>query len=142
MRKTVDKDPFARLYPGPRSAISKFAIAASVLPLGLFVFSLLGRHFFFAELIGNFRCQILFMLIPGAVMLLGLRLWWLAIVNLIAIAWCMVGVVWVYIPLNQPAPGNEQLKVMSFNVLGRNSDHERVVSLIEKIDPDVLTILE
>jgi endonuclease/exonuclease/phosphatase (EEP) superfamily protein YafD len=54
----------------------------------------------------------------------------------------MVGVVWIYVPLEQPGPGSETLKVMSFNVLVRNSEYQEVSDLIKQIDPDVVAFLE
>ena len=129
-------------YRRPSSIVSKFAAVVFTLPILLFVFSLLGRYFFFAELICNFRCQILCLLIPGAVMLLVFRRWWLGSINLIAIVWCMFGVVWIYIPVDRPTPGSETLRVMSFNVLTTNSRYEEVLGQIKTTDPDVVTILE
>ena len=142
MTTAADEDQAIRLYPGTGSVLSKLTVALAVLTLGLFVFSLLGRYFFFAELIGNFRCQILFLLVPTALLTLGMRHWWLGAGLLVAVAWCMIGVVWIYLPMPQPTPGANRLKVMSFNVLAGNSDYESVNRLIRETDPDVIAFLE
>ncbi len=142
MRDTLDKNPAGRNFRHAPSVASRFALAMLLSPLALFVFSLLGRYFFLAELVCNFRCQILWLLIPSTLILLALRRWWLGGLNVIAIAWCMVGVVWIYLPSEPLQPANETLKVMSFNVLVRNSEYQEVIESIHRIDPDVVSILE
>jgi endonuclease/exonuclease/phosphatase (EEP) superfamily protein YafD len=142
MSETSVQDPPAQLLPGLGSLISNFAIAISLVPLGLFVFSLLGRYFYFAELVGNFRCQIMLLLIPFALLALGIRRWWLSGLILAALFWSMIGIVWVYLPGYQASPGPEKLKIMSYNVFGGNSQHAKVVSQIRDADPDVIAILE
>lgn len=122
--------------------MSKLLVAGSFCALGLFAFSLLGRYFFLAELISNFRCQILVVLLLIGVSLLLARRWWLgALVGLAAI-WSMNGVVSVYWPSRQPQPGAVQLKIMSFNVLITNRQYEDVLNQVRAENPDVLALLE
>lgn len=145
MSTAADEDQNVRLYPksgAVRSTLAPVILVIAVLALGLFLYSLLGRYFFFAELIGNFRCQMLFMLVPVALLALATRQRWLAAGLSIAIAWCMIGVVWILLPASQPPPGTNRLKVMSFNVLAGNSEYESVNTLIRETDPDVITFLE
>ena len=142
MTEPAVNNPPVKLLPSTGGFISNFAIAVSLIPLGLFVFSLLGRYFFFAELVGNFRCQIMLLLIPFAILALRVRRWWLGGLILIALCWSMIGTVWVFIPGYQPPPGEQKLKVMSFNVYGGNSNHAAVVDQIREVDPDVIAILE
>ena len=116
--------------------------AAMLVPLLLFVASLLGRHFYLCELIGNFRAYILAMLIPC-----GLILWFTgirkrALMFGAASLWSCLGVLTPFIPHAQLPRGNEVVKIMSFNVLGTNREYDAVVDRIEQHDPDVVTILE
>lgn len=142
MTQQAVKDPPAQLLPSLGVLFSNFVIAASVLPLGLFVFSLLGRYFYIAELVCNFRCQLMLLLIPFAFFALVARRWWLGGLILVAIGWSMVGVVSVYVPGYQPPAGPKKLKVMSYNVLGSNSNYALVTDQILATDPDVISILE
>ena len=116
--------------------------AAMLVPLLLFVASLLGRHFYLCELIGNFRAYILAMLIPC-----GLLLWFTgkrkrALMFGAASLWSCLGVLTPFLPQTQPPQGNDVVKIMSFNVLGTNYEYDAVVERIEQHDPDVVTVLE
>lgn len=116
--------------------------AAMAVPLILFVFSLLGRYFYLCELIGNFRGYLLGMLVPC-----GLILWWVgkrkrSLIFAAAAVWSCLGVVTPYLPYPQPAGGDDVVKIMSFNVLGTNTQFQSVVDRIHEHDPDVVTILE
>ncbi len=117
-------------------------VGLSVLPLGLFVFSLLGRYFFLAELVGNFRAQILVMLIPFPIVLWMLGRWKWGSVLAIATVGAMIGVVSTFLPGYQPAAGPKTLRLMSFNVFDQNQDADSVALRVRVEDPDVLTILE
>lgn len=142
MTQPAENYPPARLVPSLSVLISNFVIAASILPLGLFVFSLLGRYFYLAELVCNFRCQIMLLLVPFALVALGARRWWLGGVILVALGWSMIGIVWVYLPGFQPPAGPQTLRVMSYNVLARNTYDEKVINQIRESDPDVVSVLE
>ncbi len=116
--------------------------ASMLVPLLLFIVSLLGRHFYLCELIGNFRAYILALLIPC-----GLILWFTgkrkrAVLFAAASMWCSLGVITPLFPHLQPPAGNEVVKIMSFNVLGENREHQAVIGHIKQHDPDVLTVLE
>jgi endonuclease/exonuclease/phosphatase (EEP) superfamily protein YafD len=138
-RESLTGDP-------PQSAIhscfSLAVIAFSLLPLCLFAFSLLGRYFFLAELINNFRCQIMLLLLPFALLLLLFRQWWLAILYAFATAWSMVGIVWIFFPDAQPPPGATTIKFMSFNVLDTNPTPPLALARILEHDADVVTVVE
>lgn len=116
--------------------------AAMAVPLILFVVSLLGRHFYLCELIGNFRAYLLAMLVPC-----GLILWWSgkrkrSLIFIAAAMWSCIGVVTPALPYSQPAGGDDVVKIMSFNVLGTNEDFQSVIGRIREHDPDVVTVLE
>lgn len=125
------------------AAIGLAAIyAAMLVPLLLFVLSLMGRYFYLCELIGNFRAYILAALIPC-----GLILWFTAkrkrsLFFFAAGIWSCFGVVTPAFWYQQPAGGNDVVKIMSFNVLGINNQFESVIGRIKEHDPDVVTILE
>lgn len=120
-------------------------ILATVIGLATLVFSFLGRWFFWAELICNFRLQLI-----GALMLLVpfqaiWRQWRLLSVNVVLI---MVGgmVIWsTCVPDWSNTfvlfKGSNQ-RIMSFNVLGTNPNADEVVSMVQRQSPDVLVVLE
>ncbi|MFK7766439.1 MAG: endonuclease/exonuclease/phosphatase family protein [Mariniblastus sp.] len=114
----------------------------ALLPLPLFMFSLLGKYFFFAELLGNFRGYLMITLVIAVAIFVLSRQWLFATLTVPALCWSLVGVVTVYAPLGQPVPGPERLKVMSFNVLGSNPNHHMVAAQIRSANPDVVSILE
>lgn len=142
MTEQAAKDPATRLLPSMDVLISNFVTAATLVPLGLFVFSLLGRYFYFAELVCNFRCQIMLMLIPFAIFALGARRWLIGGMILVALGWSMIGIVWVYLPGYQPPAGPQVLKVMSYNVWATNTNYAEIANQIREIDPDFVSILE
>jgi endonuclease/exonuclease/phosphatase (EEP) superfamily protein YafD len=119
-------------------------VAASAVPLGLFLFALLGRFYFFAELVGHFRFQITLMLVAALFILIVLKRKVLGGLIAVALTISVMGGLWVYLPLpaNQPPPGSEIIKVMSFNVLAGNRQSKLVLEEIARSDPDFVSILE
>ena len=133
----------------PQAGISYFRVtiwsiiyASTLVPMLLFIASLLGRYFYLCELIGNFRAHILVLLVPCAVILWCTGKNKRALLFAAASLWCSFGVITPAFAHSQPPAGNEVVKIMSFNVLGENNQHEAVIDRIKQHDPDVLTILE
>jgi endonuclease/exonuclease/phosphatase (EEP) superfamily protein YafD len=141
MNAKDDEQP-AKLYPNPGSLMWGFVVAMAVIPVGLFYFSLLGRYSVLAELVCNFRCQIMFMLIPFAILLMGGRRNWFSFFVFGTLVWSMIGIVWVYLPAGNPPPGPRPIRVMSHNVLGHNQNFVAVVQQIQEVDPDVFVAIE
>lgn len=138
--------PVGKQEDVPGFSVRKFftvvVVMFSLIPLGLFVFSLLGRYFFLAELIGSFRAQILVMLLPCPFLLWILKQPKWGAVMALATAWCATSVMLIYLPGGQPPAGPRQIKLMSFNVWGNNPSRKKAIQLIEDEDPDILTVLE
>ena len=116
--------------------------ASMLVPMLLFIASLLGRYFYLSELIGNFRAHILVLLVPCAVILWFTGKHKRALLFAAASVWCSFGVITPAFAHSQPPAGDDIIKIMSFNVLGENHQHEAVIERIKQHDPDVLTILE
>lgn len=129
---------FNRLLSLAKRSIQGLAL----LPVPLFVFSLLGRHFYFAELLCNFRGYLMITLLISIAIFLLSRRWWLATLSIPVLCWSMIGVVTVYWPASQPPAGSETIRIMSFNVLGTNSRHQLMLDQVRSADPDVISILE
>ena len=135
--------------PSPQAKVSyarvifwSIVYASMLIPLLLFIASLLGRYFYLCELIGNFRAYILLLLVPCA-----LILWFTgkrkpALLFAAASLWCSFGVITPAFAHSQPPAGDEILKIMSFNMLGDNRDFKAVFERIKEHDPEVLTVLE
>lgn len=121
----------------------KVAMVVSLVPLGLFAFSLLARYSYSAEILGSFRYVMLGMLLAGLLSLCCLRRWGWAAIVVGSVAWCMSGVVTVYLPGNQPAAaGPQQIRVMSFNVWIGNFNTNMVLDRIRESDADLLMVSE
>ena len=126
-----------------RSIFWAIIFACMMVPLLIFVISLLGRYFYLCELIGNFRAYILGMLVPCGLILWSVGKRKRALMYGAATLWSCIGVLTPILPsFSQPPPGNEIVKIMSFNVLGENHEIDHVVERIHQHDPDVVTILE
>jgi len=135
--------------PSPPDGVSYLRVmfwsvvyASMQVPLLLFVVSLLGRHFYLCELVGNFRAYILAMLIPC-----GLILWCTgkrkrAFLFGAGALWSCIGVITPWFPHAQAPAGIEVVKIMSFNLLGNNREIQAVLARIAEHDPEVVTCLE
>lgn len=117
-------------------------VAFALVPLAIFAFSFFGRHIYVAELISNFRLQILLVMLPCVVLLFSCRKWSWGIVTLIAAAWSTAAVLGIYLPADQPPAGPQKIKIMSFNVFTGNRSSDLVIERINEADPDVIAILE
>ena len=116
--------------------------AVSFVLISVFTFSLCGRYFFVAELLANFRAQMLVALIVFTVGAVCFQRWWTGILLVIATLWCSVGVLSVYLQVEQPPPGQTKIRIMSHNVLAGNRSYAAVKEQVVKIDPDLLVIVE
>ena len=126
-----------------RSFLRLCSYLIAIVPLLIFVASLLGRYSLLCELASNFRLYILGLLVVTAPVLLSLKNRSFAIAWIVAVVWGMVGTATVYLPSVQTVPTHAStLKIMSFNVLGTNHQYDAAVAEINKQDPDVLVVLE
>ncbi len=120
----------------------QFALFLSGAALVTFAFSLLGRYFFLAELMGNFRLQIGCLMIPIAIVAMRCDQRPLGFLLILSIAWSLFSLGSVYVPSNQASPGQKSLKIMSFNVLWNNKAKEDAFKVIESANADIVVILE
>ncbi|MEM9941205.1 MAG: endonuclease/exonuclease/phosphatase family protein [Planctomycetota bacterium] len=132
----------AGILPGPISLLWRLIIAASLVPMGLFLFSQLSRFIFVAELVHNFRLQLTLALIPFAILSLGFRKSWFPVILIGTTIWCAYPIAISYVPALQPPPGPQRIKVMSHNVLGINRQYVDVIHQVREVDPDVLLVVE
>lgn len=116
--------------------------ALSFVLITVFAFSLYGRYSFIAELLSNFRAQILVMLVICTMGAICFQRWWIGILLVIATVWCSTGVLSVYLQVAQPAPGKNKIRIMSHNVLADNHSYVTIKKQFAEIDPDVLVVVE
>ncbi len=116
--------------------------AISLVLITVFAFSLYGKYFFIAELLSNFRAQLLVSLITCTVGAICFQRWWIGILLVIASIWCSAGVLSVYLQVEQPPPGKTKIRIMSHNVLADNHSYEQVKQQFIEVDPDVLVVVE
>ena len=135
--------------PAPRTLLSaanwltRYLIV--LVPIVIFIASLLGRQFWICEVICNFRAYILIALLTTGPILFSLNRKLLTVAWIGATLWAMMGTVSVFLPASRPAVslGDAQtIKIMSFNVLGENRQHGNVIAEINRHDPDVLVVVE
>lgn len=117
-------------------------IVVGLLPVAVYLFSLLGSQYFLAELVVNFRLQLLAALIPFSVLTLALRRWWSAAFFACVTIACAIPVAGIWLGWHQPPAGQPTWRLMSFNVLASNTQYEAVIEEIRRHDPDVLVVLE
>ena len=140
----MNKDGF---WPLLRVRICSVAIFLAVCLLGLLVFSYLGQYSFYAELVSNFRLQVLVGLVIAGVaigVLGGLHRWmvWLGF------GWVLVllGAGWSIFPETTRGARASQMtntvRLMTFNILGSNETPQRVVEVITENRPDAVVIIE
>ena len=116
--------------------------AVSLVLITVFAFSLSGRHFFLAELLSNFRAQLLVALVIFTAGAICFQRWWIGFLLVIATIWCSTGVLSVYLQIEQPPPGKNKIRIMSHNVLADNRSYSAVKKQFAEIDPDVLVVVE
>ncbi len=117
-------------------------ILLSFIPLSLFIASQLGQYAFFCEIISNFQLYIFWGLLPFPFLLFALKRWRWATVVSAATLWSLALVAYSYLPTFQSPSGPTQVRLMSFNVLGSNSQHVDVIQQINEVEPDILVISE
>ena len=116
--------------------------AASFVLICVFTFSLCGRYSYVAELVSNFRAQILVVLVICTFGAVCFQRWWTGILLVIATIWCSIGVLSVYLQVEQPPAGDTKIRIMSHNVLSGNRSFTAVKKQIVEVDPDLLVIVE
>ena len=117
-------------------------IGVAVFSVVIAIFSLLGRHFFIAEIINNFRLQLSLGLLFVAVIC-----WWVNLrplsmavfVFFCAYAW---PVYCTFLPAGNPPSGSERISMLSINVLGENRDRQPVLDVIAEVDADIVLVVE
>ena len=114
----------------------------TAVPVGLLLFSFLGHYSFFAELVCNFRFQLLvaILLAAATIAYLGGYRW---AVGLVLVTLLSGSTVFSdYLPRDIEADGMTKISVMSFNILGLNQSQDAVLEVISKNQPDVLVVIE
>lgn len=125
-----------------RSRYLKWVLILAAVPVGLLLFSFLGRYSFFAELVSNFRFHLLIaiLLVAATIAYLGGYRWavGLILVTLLASSTVFCN----FLPRDREAEGMTKMSVMSFNILGLNQRQDAVLDVISKSQPDVLVVIE
>ncbi|MCH2181881.1 MAG: endonuclease/exonuclease/phosphatase family protein [Mariniblastus sp.] len=133
--------PDVAIAPG-RSARLKVVLALTLFPVALLFFSLFGRFSFFAELICNFRFQLILAVLTGAIVmaLLGGYRW---AVSLVLVCLLFGSTVFSnYLPRGVVAADQVRVGVLSFNIYGLNETPGAVLDLIDSTQADVVILIE
>ncbi len=132
-------------YPRPpiaRKVLGALFVIASIFPILLAVASYCGRYSHLAELISNFRLQIVLMLGCAClvVLMFGYRRW--AGVLLVMALAIGLGFAREYLPGTNPPAGSRTIKLMSFNVYESNKNYSATIDCIQAEDADVVFVIE
>ena len=129
-----------------RNRCRKWILLATTLPIGLLIYSYFGRYSFFAELVCNFRFQLLSAILIAAMTMACMRgyTWAIAMVAIVLASGPSVYPTAKLFDANHAVNHNAQhsVSVMSFNILGLNDDWDAVLKMITQNDPDILVIIE
>lgn len=112
-----------------------FSCAATVLGFG-------GHWLWQFELASHFRVQYLFVLLLGALFLLGFQRYWGAV---LAVCFALVNLyflVLLYIPPDTAVKNVRNLRVVSINVKAENQKRKELFNLIHDSNPDFLVLFE
>ncbi len=127
----------------PRPSVAGWLlIACSSAVLLTALLTMLGRQFYFAELINNFRLQIsiLLLLLAFVSLLARMRIWGFA--QLLAAVVVLAPLVVSWVPGQQPPAGAVPYSLMSYNILAGREDKESTVQLLADQIPDILVVIE
>ncbi len=139
----MPKDPLAVKTDRFWSRIRRMLRAGMWLTIFTYLFSFFGQRYFVAELLANFRIQFLVLFVFLLILSRFAKAGWPLIAGLaIVFAWTGWESGQLYIPVQQPPAGKTKIRVMSYNVLGTNSDFQSSISEIRKHDPDIVAVLE
>ena len=128
--------------PAEANWFARTVVALSLFPLAAFLLTRFSSLWWIAELAGHFRVQLLFLFAPFPVLLFLCGRKKLAGLMLVGTFFLLCEVVPIFLPTQQPNPGSETLKIMSVNVLDSNQDAEKLLELINRVEPDVIVALE
>ncbi len=117
-------------------------VLLSLVPVGLFAYSFLGPWYFLAELVVNFRWQMLGLLLPFPVLLLIFRRFRMALLVGLVTLVCAWPLVSIRFPDTRATAGTRHVRLMTFNVLGNNRAFAEVLDEIRRADPDILLVHE
>jgi endonuclease/exonuclease/phosphatase (EEP) superfamily protein YafD len=134
--------PPAVRWPAWPSWVARLIWLTSFLSLLFYGFGFLAKSLYPAELATHFHYQNFWLMFWTTILLAGTpyRRWrWLAIVVTTLAAATALRPYW---PITSSSGTGAELRLMSFNVLGSNSDVDAVVAEIRRQQPDVLVLQE
>ena len=94
------------------------------------------------ELFTHFRVQWLCLQSLVLLLVLVLRHWLLALVPAAFVGINLAGVVPFYLPASQPPVEGPQIRALLANVHSANSEHDRLIALVRREQPDLFVVLE
>ena len=113
-------------------------VAVSVLGFSLFF----ARNFFFIEILNNFRLQLAITLILCGCVFYSTGYRKIAMLQLLAGLVAFVPIAVGFLPAKQPDAGPREISLMSFNILGDNTDRQPVLDVLANNISDVLVVVE
>ena len=133
--------------PVPRKgAVWRFLVsvivACSVVLILFTACGFFGRQWWRFEQLSHFRVQYFWLLTAAAAMLFVARRRRLGVAAVAAALINGVLIAPIYLPVDRPAPGGESLRLIAYNVLGRNQRHEEVLDFLRRQHADVVLLME
>lgn len=140
--RSFSRAPVDRPRRRPTSIFLRLVIALSMVLSGVFFGGILFGWWWLFELTTHFRLQLAVVMAPTAAILLLFRrsIWsWAFALFTCAAVWSVAEI--AFSP-SQPAGGHERLRILTANVLLTNSQLDPFLQLVERVNPDVLVIVE
>ena len=142
MNKLSETDENSGNLSAARLLATLALITTSLAATAIGMLLLLSRHFFISELLNNFRLQIglASILLGTLVFFYGLRK--LAVSQLLVAFIVLLPILSNWWPAQQAPPGPTTISLLTYNVLGTNSQQQPIVELMNSIQADITVIIE
>jgi endonuclease/exonuclease/phosphatase (EEP) superfamily protein YafD len=122
--------------------LTAFAAAGTVVAAALTFAAFAARHHWRLEQACHFRVQYFWCLLLAAVVLWAAKRPRIATLALLASLTNFVVIVPIYWPVKQPNNAGPKLRVISFNMLRDNPQHEAVTPFLTKAQADIILLME
>jgi endonuclease/exonuclease/phosphatase (EEP) superfamily protein YafD len=117
-------------------------VTTGLIPIAIFLLSLLAPYLYWGEMLINFRLQIAILMLVGNGLLLSMRKFWLSLGYFLLVIFAGWKVLSIYLPAAQPTPGESKLLVMTFNLFNMNTNPIEDVQIIYDWNADILLLTE
>lgn len=124
-----------------RLVVGLFA-AGAVLLIVLTFCSFFARYSWRCEQLCHFSVQYFWLLLVATIVMSLARWWRLALVAGATAALHLTFIAPIYWPTGQPPPAGQRVRIISYNVLSANRQHDDVLAMLRAENADVILLIE